>query len=374
MKKFFRLAVGLLLSVALFSCSKDDDESEKNGQSVDALTYEYDALIINQGNYSESNGSVSLWKNNQVVNQVYENANGGEKLASIIESAVDCGTSWALLCNNADKIEWIDKATFQSVGVLTGVATPRYGVVKDGYLYVTSVTDWYGSDGKVYKINLISKKIEVTIPVKGQPEGIIEDNGSLYVATAWAYNSTTYSNDSTGVAIVSESDNTVTYCGDATAAGAVSRHIAKAANGNIYLSVSSYYEGNKGLYQLSDNDGVKTLTNHIALEGLNYAGHIYIVDNTVYYLTTDNQYGGAGAADENNSVVAYNLENTTSTKVATGNGFYGFGVNPKTLEIYTANSEGFVTNSIFYLYKDGSAVETGEQLAGVGACRFYFPN
>ena len=92
MKKFFRLAVGLLLSVALFSCSKDDDESEKNGQSVDALTYEYDALIINQGNYSESNGSVSLWKNNQVVNQVYENANGGEKLASIIESAVDCGT------------------------------------------------------------------------------------------------------------------------------------------------------------------------------------------------------------------------------------------------------------------------------------------
>ena len=374
MKKFFRLVVGLLLSVALFSCSKDDDESEKNGQSVDALTYEYDALIINQGNYSESNGSVSLWKNNQVVNQVYENANGGEKLASIIESAVDCGTSWALLCNNADKIEWIDKATFQSVGVLTGVATPRYGVVKDGYLYVTSVTDWYGSDGKVYKINLNSKKIEVTIPVKGQPEGIIEDNGSLYVATAWAYNSTTYSNDSTGVAIVSESDNTVTYCGEATVSGAVSRHIAKAANGNIYLSVSSYYEGNKGLYQLSENDGVKTLTNHIALEGLNYAGHIYIVDNTVYYLTTDNQYGGAGAADENNSVVAYNLENATSTKVATGNGFYGFGVNPKTLEIYTANSEGFITNSIFYLYKNGSAVETGEQLAGVGACRFYFPN
>ncbi len=372
MKKIFRLAVGLLLSVALFSCSKDDDKDKDSG--VDALSYEYDALIINQGNYSESNGSVSLWKNNKVVNRVYEDANGGEKLASIIESAVDCGTSWALLCNNADKIEWINKTTFKSEGVLTGISTPRYGVVKDGYLYVTSVTDWYGSDGKVYKINLNSKKIEVTIPVKGQPEGLIENDGSLYVATAWAYNSTTYSNDSTGVAVISESDNTVSYYGAAVVSGAVSRHIAKAANGKIYLSVSSFTHGNNGLYELSEKDGVKNLENHIALEDMNYAGHIYIVDNTVYYLTTDNLYGGAGAADENNSVVAYNLESTASSKVATGNGFYGFGINPKTLEIYTANSEGFVTNSIFYLFKDGSAVETGEQLAGVGACRFYFPN
>ena len=110
----------------LSSCDKEEESRDRERNTDER----YSCLIINQGNYSESNGSISIInKDEKIENQVYKESNG-EPLASIIESAVDCGSTWALLCNNEDKVEIIDKITFKTKATIKDIPTPRYGVVR----------------------------------------------------------------------------------------------------------------------------------------------------------------------------------------------------------------------------------------------------
>ncbi len=357
-----RLIAVALLALSTFSC-KDEKEEESLSQD------RYECLIVNQGNYSEANGELSLYyKNGTLQNQVYETANQ-QKLASIIESAVDCGSSWALICNNEDKIEWVDKETFKSVGVLKNITTPRYGAVSDGFLYVTSVTDWYGSDGRVYKIDLSTKQVDTSIVVKGTPEGILIDGNKLFVATGWSYNANTWSSDSTGVLVTDVAFQNPTYCVFDESNSRVAKHLVKAQDGNVYVSLAAYAGEQNGIAAV--NTTTQKVEKLQQLPKMASTGHIYYVGGLVYYLAAS---AGNGAADEETTVVSYALGGTNYTDEAKGFGFYGFGINPKTKQVYTANAEGFATNSILYIYEEADATkQLTASTVGVGACRFYFP-
>ena len=93
----------ILLWLALFTlgCNKEEQELQ--------TTYDYSCLIINQGNFSEANGELSLLgANGEIKNQVYQTSNQWA-LASIIESAIGYKNHWILFCSNEDKIEIIDQ-------------------------------------------------------------------------------------------------------------------------------------------------------------------------------------------------------------------------------------------------------------------------
>jgi hypothetical protein len=361
MRKKINVFMMFVISVCFLSC---EDELQKEIQSGS----NYTALIINQGNFNESNGSLSLWVDNRVLNRVYEDANEGEKLASVIESAVDCGSSWALLCNSEDKIVWVDKMNFKELAVLKSVPAPRYGVYKDGYLYVTSVTDWSGADGSVFKIDLSSKSVDSKIIVKGTPEGLLWHDEELWVATSYFYNPTTWMMDSAAVACVkSWGDAPIYYTSDK--GGVSAKHLMANDEGRLFVSLSGY-----GLAEVDEEEG--KLVDFVQLKEFFYSGHLYQYDGEIYYLTSDGGSAGYsnGGADEKTTVSKVDLFTRSSSKVAEGNGFYGFGVNPSDGRIYTANCNGFFTNSICHIYENnGSKVECGDPLAGVGTCRFYFP-
>lgn len=350
-----------VISICFLSC---EDELQKEIQSGS----NYTALIINQGNFNESNGSLSLWVDNRVQNRVYEDANEGEKLASIIESAVDCGSSWALLCNSEDKIVWVDKLNFKELAVLKSVPTPRYGVCKDGYLYVTSVTDWSGADGCVCKIDLANKEIESKISIKGTPEGLLWRGEELWVATSYSYNPATWMMDSAAVACVkSWGAEPIYYYSDK--GGVCAKHFVASEDGRLYVSLSGY-----GLAEVDEEGGV--LEDFAQLKDFFYSGHLYQYDGEIYYLTSDGGAAGYanGSADEKTTISKISIKNHTQSKIVEGNGFYGFGLEVSEGKIYTANCNGFFTNSVCHIYENnGTKVDIGDPLAGVGACRFYFP-
>lgn len=346
-----------LCLLLLNSCEKD----EKNEGITDDETYS--CLIINMGNYSDANGGISaLYTNGQVKNQLYQQANG-EPLASIIESAVDCGSSWALLCSNEDKIELIDKRNFKSKAVIKGISTPRYGVSHNGYLYVTSVTGWDGSNGHIYQINLSNNKIEQSIEIEGIPEGIIIHNNTLWVASE-TYG-TDYNVTSTSVhsyEINDEMKETV-YPYKGTETGLEAKHIAVDKNGTIWVSLASYTSPSVGIAKVDMDQ--KEINSFVTLTGLCYQAHIYssASGDKIYYLT-DN-------SDEGTEIKTIHVDSKEITTVVKGDGFYGFGISPSG-DIYTANINGFISNSLLLIYNSNGEQKNKGDLVGVGACRFLF--
>lgn len=360
--KFLGWAV--VASVLFFSCEKTEEGGE---ELVPQKTVK--CLVVNQGNYSDANGGISvLYSDGSLVNQAYQNANG-EPLVAIVESAVDCGNTWALMCANEDKIEFLDKNTFKSVAVVKGISTPRYGAVVGNALYVTS-SDFYNlSTNGLYKIDLSTYKQTDYYPLEGTPEGVIYYDDCLWVASA-LYNAETYSSYDPFVCRFQLKNNMKedVYKLEGSTLGA--RHIAVDKNGTIWASLSAY--GMDGqLVQVDTTE--RKLDNEITLAQLNYPGHIYAssTGDQIYYMTTDGY--SAGGAEEITTIKTIDVTSKSITTVVSGNGFYGFGVDGTTGDIYTANVNGFQTNATMYIYTSTGEQKNEGDLVGVGACRFLFP-
>ncbi len=360
--KFLGWAV--VASVLFFSCEKTEEGGE---ELVPQKTVK--CLVVNQGNYSDANGGISvLYSDGSLVNQAYQNANG-EPLAAIVESAVDCGNTWALMCANEDKIEFLDKNTFKSVAVVKGISTPRYGAVVGNALYVTS-SDFYNlSTNGLYKIDLSTYKQTDYYPLEGTPEGVIYYDDCLWVASA-LYNAETWASYDPYVCRFQLKNDMKKDVYKLEGSTMAARHLAVDKNGTIWASLSAY--GMDGqLVQVDTTE--RKLDNEITLAQLNYPGHIYAssTGDQIYYMTTDGY--SAGGAEEITTIKTIDVTSKSITTVVSGNGFYGFGVDGTTGDIYTANVNGFQTNATMYIYTSTGEQKNEGDLVGVGACRFLFP-
>ncbi len=343
----------ILLWLALFTlgCKKEEYELQ--------TTYDYSCLIINQGNFSEANGELSLLgSNGEIKNQVYQTSNQWA-LASIIESAIGYKNHWILFCSNEDKIEIIDQQELKLQKSITRVPIPRYGATTEDMLYVTSVEDWTdNSSGKVYKINLQNGEILNKMSLGNLPEGILYFEDNIWIAA-----------DDT-IYVISEENDQIIKKIPTERKLLSAKHLIAGENGMVWCSLSSHKED--GELILIDGDKM-TIVQRNKIPHLSYEGHIVLSPNkeNIYYLTSNSTIG-AQNADGETKICRWNISTQTSQIVIDGIGFYGFNIHPKTEDIYTANVNGFITNSLFYQYdKNGKIIRNGD-LVGVGACRFLF--
>jgi len=180
------------------------------------------------------------------------------------------------------------------------VATPR-NIAYDGtYAYVTSwagayanygadysITDFKNPKGQVYRINLKSKKVEGSVEVGYQPEGIVCYNGKLYVANSGGISSQ--------VAPDFSYDNTVSVID--TKSFKVSKTIDVQVNlkgvysdgkGNIYVTTLGDYWGvHSGVYMIDASDNVKHVSDYVSVASL--AG------DTLYCIGTEDEWDWSGA-------------------------------------------------------------------------------
>lgn len=334
----------LLIATNLSSC-KDDNEEE-------ARSSEQACIVLNQGNFTEANGSISVIdKNGNVTNHVYSDANG-YPLASTIESGFIYNDKLIIICNNEDKIEIVDANDFKRITTIKGIVTPRYGTVADGFLYVTSVPDWNLQSGLIYKIDLASSQIDTSIVIEGQPEGIISHDGKLIVAAGASANIINTDSFSVGKTIMGKATLTA-------------KHFTVDKDGEVWMSLTSY-EGISGISKI-DFD-MRSITNFTPVEGLAFEGHLSTTpDKSAIVFRT---ITGAYTDDEASTISLYDIASGDTKEIIQGKGFYGFNVDQKNGDIYTADTNGWITNSTLLIHDAQGTPKSTDKLLGVGACRF----
>ncbi|MCP1995767.1 YncE family protein [Flavobacterium sp. HSC-61S13] len=174
MKKIILLA----LSVTFFiSCSKSDDpfvgEIKKNN-------YSNTVLMLNEGNFGLSNSSIYI-VSNTLTNQKHDAYTKDESvLGDVAQSMGFLNDKAFIVVNNSNKVEVVNRYTFESLGTITEkIAQPRYVAFASGKAYVSNAASQsitiYSSD--TYEF---IKEIKLNGPV----ERIISENNKIYVQKA----------------------------------------------------------------------------------------------------------------------------------------------------------------------------------------------
>ena len=137
--------------------------------------------VANQGNFSDGNGTVTVY--NPQLDKVEPDA--FSNLGSIIQSLFMTNDRLYILANTGERIDVFDTATNDRFAQITDLVSPRYMVLTDiSKAYVTNLFGASGSytGGKVSVIDLLTNTKLKEIDVGNNPEGITFANGLIFVA------------------------------------------------------------------------------------------------------------------------------------------------------------------------------------------------
>ena len=176
-KQFFKFStLSLIVLLAVSSCSDSDD-------SIPLLKgdFENGYFISNEGNFGKPNAAVTFIANDltQVTQDVFSGVNS-TTLGDVLQSIAFDDDYAFLVVNNSNKIEVVNRYTFQSVATITEkISKPRYALVENGKLYVTNSAT---KSVEVYDAKTFAHL--TTIAIETTVEEIKEDNGFIYVMNA----------------------------------------------------------------------------------------------------------------------------------------------------------------------------------------------
>ncbi|MCS6795550.1 MAG: hypothetical protein NZ516_06295 [Raineya sp.] len=361
MKKVFRLiGVALVASSLLTACNTSDPQpsSGKYGRGT---------LIINEGNFSQGNGSLSFMKEDGTVqNGIFEAENNGNSIGGIIQSVR--GYSLGFFTNNADKLAIVTNAqdkviicdadTLKAVAVIQGnnaVENPQaFASIGDRGLVTNwgPIADAFGPNPKGFltEINLRTRTFVRKIQLNGvRPQGIVATNNKFYVAD----------NNSNKILIFDSSGNPA---GSITVANQPDKLVVDAL-GKIWVICNSNPDFNnfinhKGtLVKINPNtDQVETTINNVPCEAFN--SKIATAPDRIFVLSGKKVI--AVNTDTNN--VFEFVDNTFS--------LYGLGVNPFTQEVFVGENVFTQASRVRQFSASGNLIR--EVTAGVGTNGFLF--
>lgn len=207
----------LFISIALFvfSCNKEEE-----GDPTPGGDYSDGVIVINGGNFSQNNGTLSFLKRgaNDVVENIYNLVNGQVSLPAEdgrIEGYTEAGENGMVLfdhtINGEDQLVIVNSATFErqfSLGT-PFIENPRDVVaVSAGKAYVTNWDalnpDWTHKDGFIAVVNPQTGEHLRKITVSQVPENMVLHQNKVYVGSApWTTTKLTVVNTSTDEVIKS---------------------------------------------------------------------------------------------------------------------------------------------------------------------------
>ncbi|MBN1463384.1 MAG: hypothetical protein JXQ69_06615 [Paludibacteraceae bacterium] len=355
-----KISLLAFLVFALIACDTDEPTpTDKN--------YDYTCVLVNMGNYSESNGSIALYNENTgvVEQEVYTKANG-RKLGAIIESAVLHNDLLLLMCNNSDKLVFLHSTTLKEVcEPISTIGVPRYAVVKGNCAYVSCWNKTNKQTGAVIlpqhisKIDIPTKTVVASMPTNGQPEGMLLCGDTLFVASG------------NGIDVFNTTTDTLIKHISSSFIGAEAQQLVLDKNKQVWVSLGSY-TNTAGF--LIVNAATLEITAQLTEPKLSFEGDLALSADrgTVYFIQADGIVGGQ-TAEVPTYIYAVNATDfqVSTSPVCSGVGFYGLALQPSSDKLFTANVNGFITNSMTYIYT-ASGSKINEFMTGVGTCRFVF--
>jgi DNA-binding beta-propeller fold protein YncE len=146
-----------LLALLWFSNCDKADEQPDPGMIAAAGVF-----VLNEGLFTQGNASVGYFalEDEQWTADLFQAANN-RPLGDILQSMTIVENQAYLVLNNSQRIEVVDVQTFQSVGAIEGLGSPRYLLpLGNGQAYVS---DLFG--GQIQVVNLAERSLVQTIPL-----------------------------------------------------------------------------------------------------------------------------------------------------------------------------------------------------------------
>jgi hypothetical protein len=309
MKKAFLLL--LCGAFAFCACQKDrvpSKDSTLDGMAVDVSFISTSAqklFVLNEGGMGSNNSTLDFlrFSDGKYITGAFKEMNPeiAAGLGDVGNDIAIHGEEAWIVVNNSGIVEVISAYEETEIAAIK-VPTPRNIAFDNTYAYVTSwagayVT--YGADysvadsknpkGQVYRINLSTKKVEGSVEVGYQPEGIACYNGKLYVANSGGIASQlppTYSYDNT-VSVIDAASFKV----EKTVEVQVNlKNVYSDGTGNIYVTtLGNYWDIHSGLYMLkaAAPEQVNWVADYVSVSAL--------CGDTVYCIGTDSEYDWSGA-------------------------------------------------------------------------------
>lgn len=175
MKRFgwIFLLASFMFSLCI-SCKKDAPPDDNTPD----ITSDHGVFIVNEGNYMWSNASVSYY--DFVDGKYYEdifNEVNHRPLGDVAQSITVTNGKAYIVVNNSNKVEIVDLTNFASLGVITGLTSPRY-------LLPVTATKAYVSDlysNSISIVDLTSNTKTGSIPCKGSTEEMLLIGTEVFV-------------------------------------------------------------------------------------------------------------------------------------------------------------------------------------------------
>lgn len=156
----------------------------------DSFPFENGILVLHEGNFGAGNSSVSFVSNDftTVENGIFKSVNEVDAWGDTAQSMTFNGDMAYIVVNNSQKIEVVDRYTFESVATIGGPGeseflNPRNMVIVNGKGYVSNWGDGFNPDDDfIAVVDLENHTVESSIPVAEGPEDILANGNTIYVA------------------------------------------------------------------------------------------------------------------------------------------------------------------------------------------------
>ncbi len=345
------LPILLLLGVSLTACMKDDELWDFDRLNVEKPQ---GVFVINEGNFTYGNASLSFYDMNkgEVFNDVFYNTNA-LPLGDVALSMTIRDSLAYVVVNNSGRIYVINTSTFQYVGKITGLTSPRYiHFISDSKAYVS---DLYARSITI--INPLTMEVTGAIDVSN-PEGGFHQHsteqmvqyGKYVYTSCWSY-------DNQVLVIDSETDEVLD-----------SLEVLKQPNSivldkffNLWVLCDGGFEGSPYGYEAPGLMKIEAGSEQARLVYRFESGekpselHINVGGDTLWFL---NQHlyrmpleGGAESAPE------LFIESPYGTGY--NGGFYGLELDPSSSEIYISDAVDYVQRGLVYRFApDGAPLDT----------------
>jgi YVTN family beta-propeller protein len=340
------IAASLVLVMA--SCKKDDKDEIQGA-------YSRGVLISNEGPFIEGSGSISFYDptTKTIENNIFQTINN-RPLGNIVQS-IEVFTDRAyIVVNNAAKVEVAEAGTFESVGVIEGLVSPRYFMgISQTKAYVS---DWAGH---VAIIDLNSLAKTGTIATGASPDRMLLDGTRL-----WVINSAGWSSDSTLTIIDTQTDTAL----KTIVVGDNPSGIVKDASGKIWVICGGKFD-----WANPENNTpgklVRINPETFNIELSSDLGETYFDARLAINATGDKLYftlsGGLFSVD-------LNTKTGMVSKTVLNRPFYALGIDPQTGEIYVSDPLDYAQPGFVFRYDPENFAVVDSVKAGIIPGNFSF--
>jgi DNA-binding beta-propeller fold protein YncE len=355
---FLMIPVFMLLA----GCMKDD-ELWNFEKSAHAFPFE-GLFVINQGNFMYGNASLSYYdpETREVLNEVFFNTNA-LPLGDVAHSMVIRDSLGYVVINNSGRIYIFDTRSFEVVGKITGLTSPRY-------LHFISDTKAYVTDLYARSIAIVDPtNMEVTgaIPVNNHATGFSQHATEQMLQVDQYVYTNCWSFDHQILVIDSETDRVVD-----------SIEVLKQPNSMVldrYRNLwvlsdggfpeSPYGYDLPGLMKIAAGSGRAEIVHRFSQGAMPRALTINGSGDTIYFLNGGVYRQAIVAGSEPELLIA------SPYPADQQGGFYALEADPVSSELYVADAIDFIQGGMIYRFTpEGEAVDTFQ--VGIGPGGFCF--